>query len=1489
MSCCNSQPYNNTYQTCADKSSKGNVDCGTGVVCNKTSSSSAVCNRCDFPASSRVCGHVEGYYAPTSVPTTPKTCASKFQQVYKNLQSPSVLSFKDTNLSPHTEYDYYLVGVNPQGNTTSPVARNKTLMASPEGLDPPVATSISASAIRVTWKPPRVSNGILKEYKLTRINQQTKKRTLVYTGFELTYTDSSGLEPFTGYLYELQACTTECSAVVSTVVAYTDEAAPTVVSPPTLIPISSSSINVTWSLPPKPNGRIIRYNVSQIINSTDKIRLNPNDAGLSMFLIITNLTPYSNYTFQVTACTKIGCKEGPPASVLTLEAPPQAVKNPTLIATGARVVEASWYEPDVPNGVIIKYSLFRNGTLVYNGTNVCSKTAQGLTKCIYKDTGLRPITWYAYSVSATTKGGTTRSGSSKVLTPESSPEGVPLPKLTPRTANEIYAEWDAPQTPNGVITRYAIIVDDKEHDVGLNKNKVIGSLKPFTRYSFRVKACTSKGCGVGDRAYATTLEAPATGIKPPTLEAKEWNVVYITWQEPSSPNGIVNEYRVERRLGNQAPIIVCLTKGPTLLIRNCLDSQNNLKGYTVYEYRILAVNKGGVGNGNWGNVRTLEGPPRGIKQPVVHVINATAVRAKWEAPLEPNGVIISYELRYQPLNVVDGNISVAGRVDSSTFNMTVNVLKPNTDYQFLITAMNKRREGSSSWTTAKTLEAPPSDIKLLNVERLSGGTSLRLYWDVPGSPNGLITRYNIYKDDIKIYEGKTREYVVTKLTPYTSYEFELEACTSAGCTKSTKQTIFSAEVNPSGQAAPTTGFVNDTVVVLNWRQPAVPNGVIVRYDVIRSSSSLQARRRRSVSEKIIYSTNNTNASLFMYTDSNLDPYTRYQYKIRAVNNGGQVDSDWLTVDTQQAPPSLVKPPTVTALDANRMNISWTLPQRPNGIIQYYLVHRNGTITHQGSKFFYIDVGLQPFTVYSYTITACSGGGCAMSNPTSQRTNEAAPEQVKPPVLTALSAIAIRITWGSPIKPNGLITTYKLYESTNPTPLYSGSDVSFTVSARKPYTVYSFYIEACTSVGCTKGPSASVRTLESPPGRMTAPVATVAGPKHVRVQWTSPNEPNGVIKYYILTRDGKVVYNGSDLRYDDYDIAPFTVYSYTITAYNTAGKGLESPVGRNPTTNPGAPSNITAPKLTVLSSTSMRVAWSEPGRPNGVISKYVVLYNNLEKDAGLSKDVTLSGLQPYTLYSVVIKACTTSVACSTGEASQARTHEAPPELQGRPVFPSESIKARIVLITWSDPAKPNGFIIKYTLQRRKVHRPPVVRQITYGPVTNIYNATNGSALAFTDRSVEPYSEYEYRITSANSAGSTTSGWAVVKTLTDIPENVPKPEIVQSFSNSIQILIKAPSKPNGEIRQYVVKVSGRNTTTGLELSRVVGSLQPYTSYDISVYACTDAGCSESPKATARTTEAAPSSFSAPRIVKVLSRSVELAWDPPAKPNGVIKRYS
>ena len=712
LSCCNKNGYNATSQTCADRSSGEQIGCGSSVVCNKTDATKAYCNRCDFDRTSQYCGSVSGYYKPAPTATTPpRQCGSAFTEVLNNQLNPNILSFTDTNLAPHTVYSYYVVAINDAGNVSSEVAENRTLMASPEGLDSPVPVVISSTSIRITWKPPAKHNGIIRQYRLRRIKQNPLVTKTVYTGLNLSFTDVDSLEPFTGYLYVLEACTTQCTERNAEQVVYTSQDAPAYVNATTVRAVSSTSLNVSWHKPSRPNGIIVRYNVSQIINSSYSIPLNPHDKGLDMSLLVTGLKPYTSYTFRVMACTIVGCTASPLASGLTMEAAPQGVNPPDLIVRGARAVEAIWTLPEIPNGMIRYYTLWRGNMAVYNGTDACITKSSGKISCNFTDTELSPVTTYNYSVESTTGGGSTRSILVSATTPESSPERIPRARLTPRSSSSIYAEWGAPSQPNGVITRYILLVDRDQHPTALVRSKLVDGLEPFTCYGFRVRACTIKGCGAGGVSTGCTLEAPPQGQGPPSLVAQEWNVVEISWSGPTTPNGILTQYEIERKAANEVPQIVCVTTRAQGLKTSCLNSGGSLRGYTVYSYRVRVRNSAGAGASTWREVRTLEGPPSGIRAPVIHVLNSTAVTASWQEPEEPNGIITHYELRYQEFPSLSNNVTVAARVTHTVFNVTVDGFKPSTSYQFMIAAINRRREGSSPPALAKTLEAPPSGIR----------------------------------------------------------------------------------------------------------------------------------------------------------------------------------------------------------------------------------------------------------------------------------------------------------------------------------------------------------------------------------------------------------------------------------------------------------------------------------------------------------------------------------------------------------------------------------------------------------------------------------------------------------------------------------------------------------------------------------------------------------------------------------------------------------
>ena len=1339
-------------------------------------------------------------------------------------------------------------------------------MASPEGLSRPTATVLSATQIAVTWSTPKKPNGEISGYKLFRIKWGVREELLVFSGLGLSFTDSQGLEPYTGYMYTLGACTVLCTNISAAAPVYTQQARPKQVRPPVLIPISSRSIRLNWSLPVRPNGDITRYNITMNVNGSYISVLPINDLGLSLTALVSNLKPYTSYTFKVEACTVVGCNTGPSATTRTLQGAPENVRPPVLTIINSRTIEARWYEPSVMNGIILKYVLFRNNVPVYNGTEL-----------IYRDTGLLPNTAYNYYVEAYTSGGSTSSTIIRTSTPESSPEGIPSPTITPRSSTGLFAEWSPPSRPNGIITGYSVVYNEPNMDISkrsvrLARSYLITGLKPYTTYEVRIEACTAQGCGTGNRTASRTLEAPPTGQAPPILDAKTSSIVELKWQPPSLPNGIITRYVVYRRKGTSG-LQFAIYVGQALEYIN-----TQLKSFTLYQYRVRSQNSAGSTDSSWASVRTLEGLPQGFIAPNVRILSATEAEVTWQSPSQPNGIITGYEVRTREFANVGNETISRCCIQPHIFNITISNLKPATTFEFRIAGINSAGTGFSDWTVAKTKEAPPIGIPTLQAdtdpEGKGDGTSMRVFWAEPSSPNGAVTNYVLYLDPYVVYQGLVRSTIIRRLTPYTNYTFRLRVCNSAGCTTGPPQKLLTAEIIPKGQMPPTFGSANATSVTLQWTPPLSPNGHLLRYDVLRRSSG--SRRRRQASETTVYSTNQTGYSTYKYVDTGLRPYTNYDYKIRAVNSKGVVDSNWASVRTQEAAPGGLNPPNGTALGGFSMQIQWAIPQHPNGIIRFYEVHRNGSKIHTTSGLSYRDNNLAPVTVYAYTIIVCTAGGCSTSPVVYLRTLQAAPGEMRPPTLTAVDSTRIRATWAQPSVPNGVVQKYQLRLTTNENPVYEGNALEHIVSGLRPFTFYSLTVAACTSSACTRSAPATTRTLESAPEDITAPNLFVLGASVIEATWTAPVKPNGIILYYVLRRDNVIVYNGTDTRFTDRTVSPGKRYAYTITAINSAGQVTSSP-RYSDNTNPSAPENVSTPTLRAVSSSSIEASWQPPGKPNGVIVRYFVMHSRTEVDVGLALRYTVQRLQPYTYYDFRIKACT-AAGCTAGLSASARTLEAPPSNQSAPMFDIENVKARSVLVKWYRPLYPNGNITRYDLYRREPGRSKVL-------------VFSGLSLFHTDSSaiLKPNSRYEYQVRSFNGAGSASSVWSAVTTSVAPPESVHPVSVLENdiSATAFVFYILEPTQPNGRIETYIVELTGViNITKSIATRGEAKNLKPYTEYFVKVHACNSAGCSSSPVKIVRTLAAPPSGFnSPPTVVTKTSRSVRLRWQAPLNPNGPI----
>ena len=1369
--------------------------------------------------------------------------------------------YNATALAPFTTYGYEVAPYNSVGSVSSGFTTVTTRSAPPDGFRPPSVYPVSSSAMSVTWTSPLQPNGVLQPYLVYRDG------TLLTNTTSLSYEDSK-LLPFTTYTYVVKVCTEGGCSGSAPVANTTLESLPQGVLSPSISNLLPTSVLVTWAPPTAPNGVILSYLLKLTTNGTVLFD------GIGLSLQLGSLQPFTNYSLALAVCNSVGCTTGNVTLVQTPEAPPQNLDPPSARNLSSTSLAISWGPPAIPNGVITSYTLQRlNGsvwTTVFLGVSLS-----------YTQTGLVPYTDYYYKVVATNGAGSVESPATSAHTSPDLPSGLESPAVSPISATSIQATWTQPAYPNGVVLGYSLYINGIPALLASPTFQyTVTGLVPFTVYTFYVEVCNQVGCSSSISVVTATPQAPAQGLIPPFLVPLNATAVMVTWSPPSQSNGILSQYQVRRRL-------LGVVSSETIQYAGGLSTFSftnvGLQPYTSYQYRLVVVNGGGVGYSEWSPVQTFQSPPSGVSTPTVADagVYSRNVTAAWTPPTQPNGVITTYLLYYRlfdPLANGFGSSTLAASVPAGVTVATATGLQPATIYEFSVAAVNSGGQAQGGWTLVVTKEDAPERVSSIVIQ-FQTATSFTLTWFPPAKPNGAISRYILYVNDQVGYQGTAATAFVQGFNPFTSYTAVLSACTLAGCANGTAQTITTSEGQPLGQGAPLLNATGPRVVLVVWSPPSQPNGVIVQYQVFRQvlgdPSTLV----------VVRSTSDT--AMLRYVDGTATPGTQYQYAVGASNSVAQTLSSYVGVTTPEAPPQGVGAPVPVALSSSRVQVTWAPPSQPNGVIVSYRLFRTGggvvtnVSVYTGPALNATDEGLSPFTPYSYVLHACTLPGCTASPDASVVTGEAPPSGVGAPGLLALSATAISISWAPPSFPNGLVTQYIVEVQPVSILITTSSRLGVNVTNLAPYTLYTVTLTACTSAGCVSGYPSSVTTLESIPGAMQPPQVSPASPTSAVVTWRAPGIPNGVVVGYRVMReglDGTVLFDvvgGANLTYIDAPLLPSHTYAYSVQAFTGVGGGDFSSPPQSITTPSDTPQNINGPSPVVLNASAILVQWVAPGIPNGIIRNYSLYMNGLVIYSGLGTVYAVASLTPYSSYSFVLLACTTT--CGSSPSITVVTSEAPPT--GLTALQLHGFPNTTVLIAWQPPAQANGVIRSYTVLRA-----------LFG--SGSFNAIfAGLALSYTDAdtALVPATRYEYQLVVTNGAGNISSPHASLLLPEAPPRLVPLPVFRNVTSTSLRVVATPPGLPNGVLTLYHLYLNGllRDSSSSVSSSVVfsVMGLEPYTSYSFQLEACNSAGCCLGPLASMTTGEAPPQGLDRPSVVGVSDRSITLQWTPPTYSNGII----
>lgn len=317
------------------------------------------------------------------------------------------------------------------------------------------------------------------------------------------------------------------------------------------------------------------------------------------------------------------------------------------------------------------------------------------------------------------------------------------------------------------------------------------------------------------------------------------------------------------------------------------------------------------------NGRTLLTPtavPVGVQVPMVTLTEATRLGVAWAPPTFPNGLILRYDL------FLDGQIAFSGSVNSTVLDN----LSPFTEYLLHLQACTSAGCANSSITTVQTLPDRPMGLAAPTLTVLSP-SSIEARWELPSSPNGVILRFELRRlfgealsEFEVVFEGLALETMVTGLTPNTLYRFQLLVHNAGGFSSSPVVSARTLEGVPDGVGRPTVDIINATALLVEWAEPAIPNGNISQFILLQNAS-------------VIFT-----GQIFSFVVSDLQPFTYYSFSIMACTVRNCSSSIPTVAMTPEATPQGYVPPTITQVTPFTIELTLNAVTTPNGIATYLL-------------------------------------------------------------------------------------------------------------------------------------------------------------------------------------------------------------------------------------------------------------------------------------------------------------------------------------------------------------------------------------------------------------------------------------------------------------------------------------------------------------------------------------------------------------------------
>ncbi|XP_057572172.1 protein sidekick-2 [Hippopotamus amphibius kiboko] len=1168
---------------------------------------------------------------------------------------------------------------------------------------------------------------------------------------------------------------------------------------------------------------------------------------------------------------------------------PHAPEHPvaTLSTTERRAINLTWAKPFDGNSPLIRYVLEMSENNAPWSVLLASVDPEA-TSVMVK--GLVPARSYQFRLCAVNDVGKGQfsKDTERVSLPEEPPTAPPQNVIASgRTNQSIMIQWQPPPEShqNGILKGYIIRYCLAGLPVGYQfknitdadvNNLLLEDLIIWTNYEIEVAAYNSAGLGVySSKVTEWTLQGVPT-VPPGNVHAEATNstTIRFTWNAPSPQfvNGINQGYKLIAWEPEQEEEVTMVTARPNFQDSIHVGFVSGLKKFTEYLTSVLCFTTPGDGPRSTPQlVRTHEDVPGPVGHLSFSEILDTSLKVSWQEPGEKNGVLTGYRISWEEYNRT--NTRVTHYLPNVTLEYRVTGLTALTTYTIEVAAMTAKGQGQVSASTISSgvppeLPGAPTNLGISNIGPRSVTLQFRPGYDGKTS----ISRWLVEAQVGVVGEGEewllvhqlpnepdARSMEVPDLNPFTYYSFRMRQVNIVGTSPPSQPSRKIQTLQAPPDVAPanvTLRTASETSLWLRW----VPlpemeyngNPESVGYKIKYSRADGHGKTLSHVVQDRVERE---------YTIEDLEEWTEYRVQVQAFNAIGSGPwSQMVMGRTRESVPSS-GPTNVSALatTSSSMLVRWSeVPEADrNGLVLGYKVLYKEKDSDSQPRLWLVEgnssrsaqlTGLGKYVLYEVQVLAFTriGDGSPSHPPILERTLDDVPGPPMGILFPEVRTTSVRLIWQPPAAPNGIILAYQITHRLNATTasaamveVLAPSARQFTATGLKPESVYLFRITAQTRKGWGEAAEALVVTTEKrdrpqPPSKPVVQQEDVKA-RSVLLSWEPGSDGLSPVRYYtVQTRElpsgrwalhsASVSHNASAFVVDR--LKPFTSYKFRVKATNDIGDSEFSEESEPLTTLQAAPD--AAP--------------------------------------------TIVSVTPHT---------TTSV-----------------------------------LIRWQPPAedKINGILLGFRIRYRELLyeglRGFTLRGINnpgakWAELTSLYSVRNLSRPSLTQYELDnlnKHRRYEIRMSVYNAVGEGPSsppqevfvGEAVP---TAAPHNV---AVHGATATQLDVTWEPPplESQNGDIQGYKIyfwEAQRRNLTervktiflaeNGVKLKNLTG----YTAYMVSVAAFNAAG--DGPRSTptrGQTQQAAPSSPSAVKFSELTTTSVNVSWEAPRFPNGVLEGY-